>query len=135
MQKLYSCSYLGCSDEGALGREIEDEEEETFVPGVVKIPSKVQQICAGDSHTAALTEDGRVYYWGTFRDSSGSFGLTPDGQMQKLPLPLGTNHYSFIFPLSVHCMLLFLSFRFTRWKNSRQSLFWNRPHSNAYRRR
>lgn len=83
--KVYT---FGCSDEGALGREIEDEEEETFVPGVVKIPSKVQQICAGDSHTAALTEDGRVYYWGTFRDSSGSFGLTPDGQMQKLPLQL-----------------------------------------------
>ena len=101
MQKRYSCSYLGCSDEGALGREIEDEEEETFVPGVVKIPSKVQQICAGDSHTAALTEDGRVYYWGTFRDSSGSFGLTPDGQMQKLPLQLGIKH---------NCSLSYFSF-------------------------
>ena len=99
----------------------------------MKIPSKVQQICAGDSHTAALTEDGRVYYWGTFRDSSGSFGLTPDGQMQKLPLQLGIKH-SYIFFL-YHCMLLIFAFRFTRWKNSRQSLFWNRPHSNAYRRR
>ena len=126
---------LGCSDEGALGREIEDEEEETFVPGVVKIPSKVQQICAGDSHTAALTEDGRVYYWGTFRDSSGSFGLTPDGQMQKLPLPLGTfSNYSYLFFSSPSRTCHILSFRFTRWKNSRQSLFWNRPHSNAYRR-
>ena len=25
---------------------------------------------------------------GTFRDSSGSFGLTPDGQIQKLPVKL-----------------------------------------------
>lgn len=83
--KVYT---FGCSDEGALGREIEDEEEETFVPGLVNLPFKVKQICAGDSHTVALTEEGRVYYWGTFRDSSGSFGLTSDGQIQKLPIQL-----------------------------------------------
>ena len=46
------------------------------------------QISAGDSHSVALADDGKAYYWGTFRDSSGSFGLTPDGQMQKLPIPL-----------------------------------------------
>ena len=27
-------------------------------------------------------------FLGTFRDSSGSFGLTPDGQIQKLPVKL-----------------------------------------------
>jgi regulator of chromosome condensation len=84
---------LGCNDEGALGRTMEDEEEECCVPGLVDLPSKVRQVSAGDSHTAALTEDGHVYIWGTFRDSSGSFGLTPDGQIQKLPvmLPLPGN--------------------------------------------
>jgi regulator of chromosome condensation len=46
------------------------------------------QISAGDSHSAALTSEGKVYYWGTFRDNSGSFGLTPDGKNQPMPIPL-----------------------------------------------
>eukprot|EP00093_Oithona_nana_P004164 04164.XXX_153890_152127_1 [CDS] Oithona nana genome sequencing. len=79
---------FGCNDEGALGRIMDDEEEESSVPGLVDLPASAAQISAGDSHTAALTDDGRVFYWGTFRDSSGSFGLTPDGQMQKLPVHL-----------------------------------------------
>jgi len=83
--KVYT---FGCNDEGALGRTMEDEEEECCVPALVDLPSKAIQISAGDSHTAALTEDGHVYIWGTFRDSSGSFGLTPDGQIQKLPVKL-----------------------------------------------
>lgn len=83
--KVYT---FGCNDEGSLGRHIEDEEEETFVPGLVILPSKVKQISAGDSHTVVLTEEGQVYYWGTFRDSSGSFGLTPNGQIRNLPVPL-----------------------------------------------
>jgi len=85
---------FGCNDEGALGREIADDEE-GFTPGPVKIntaksskSTKIVQISAGDSHSVALADDGKAYYWGTFRDSSGSFGLTPDGQMQKLPIPL-----------------------------------------------
>ena len=53
----------------------------------VKLDGKIVQICAGDSHSAALTSDGKVYYWGTFRDNSGSFGLTPDGN-QPSPIPL-----------------------------------------------
>jgi len=79
---------FGCNDEGALGRTMEDEEEECCVPGLVDLPAKARQISAGDSHTAAVTEGGHVYIWGTFRDSSGSFGLTPDGQIQKLPVKL-----------------------------------------------
>ena len=55
---------------------MEDEEEECCVPGLVDLPAKARQISAGDSHTAAVTEGGHVYIWGTFRDSSGSFGLT-----------------------------------------------------------
>lgn len=78
---------FGCNDEGSLGRPIEDDDE-GFDAGSVDIPGKVVQVCAGDSHSAALTENGQVYYWGTFRDSSGSFGLTPDGQIRKLPVHL-----------------------------------------------
>ena len=52
-------------------------------PGVI-----VVQVTAGDSHSAALDDKGKVYYWGTFRDNSGALGLTHDGSIQKLPVPL-----------------------------------------------
>ena len=45
---------------------MEDEEEECCVPALVDLPSKAIQISAGDSHTAALTEDGHVYIWGKY---------------------------------------------------------------------
>jgi len=75
---------FGCNDEGSLGRIVE-EEEECFVPGKVDIDGRVVMISAGDSHSAALTEDGRIFAWGTFRDSSGPIGLTLNG-IQKTPL-------------------------------------------------
>merc|ERR1719239_581654 len=65
---------FGCNDEGSLGRLVE-EEEECCVPAKVSLPEKVVQISAGDSHSAALTESGQVWIWGTFRDSSGPIGL------------------------------------------------------------
>eukprot|EP00731_Ephydatia_muelleri_P031512 Em0023g19a len=65
----------GCNDEGALGRKTSDGEE--YLPGLVdKLDDiRVVQVSAGDSHTAALASDGRVYCWGVFRDMNGPFGL------------------------------------------------------------
>ena len=40
-----------------------------MAPGKVLLEEKVVQVSAGDSHTAALTEDGTVYMWGSFRVS------------------------------------------------------------------
>lgn len=57
---------FGCNDEGALGRDTTEEGSE-MVPGKVTLGEKVVQVSAGDSHTAALTEDGSVYIWGSFR--------------------------------------------------------------------
>ena len=71
----------------------------------MNLPSKVVMICCGDSHTAALTQvmllkysltentsnvpqEGEVYAWGTFRDSSGPIGLTEAGQLQKTPIKI-----------------------------------------------
>ncbi|KAL9058562.1 MAG: hypothetical protein Q9162_001717 [Coniocarpon cinnabarinum] len=53
---------------------------------VPDIPTGVQivQIAAGDSATMALTEDGRVYGWGTFRDNNGPFGFTVDSKSRKV---------------------------------------------------
>merc|ERR1712013_312866 len=73
---------FGCNDEGSLGRVV-GEEEECFVPGQVSLPAPVVQVSAGDSHTAALTEEGKVWLWGTFRDSSGPIGLVEWGKMEK----------------------------------------------------
>ena len=83
---------FGCPDEGALGRPIE-EEEDSMEPGIVSLPAgvKIVQITAGDSHSVALDDKGKVYYWGTFRDSSGPFGLSADdltNTICKQPLPL-----------------------------------------------
>lgn len=58
---------FGCNDEGALGRITSDKEDSEFTPGEVELPGEVAQISAGDSHTAALLKDGRVFVWGTFR--------------------------------------------------------------------
>ncbi|XP_019741786.1 regulator of chromosome condensation isoform X2 [Hippocampus comes] len=65
---------FGCNDERALGRDTIEVGSE-MTPGKVALEEKVVQVSAGDSHTAALTEEGNVYVWGTFRDSNGVIGL------------------------------------------------------------
>jgi regulator of chromosome condensation len=57
---------FGCNDDGALGRNTSEEGTECQ-PTKIDLPAKAIQICAGDSHSAALLEDGRVMAWGTFR--------------------------------------------------------------------
>lgn len=59
---------FGCNDEGALGRDTEEEGSETK-PRKVSMAGKVVKISAGDSHSACLLEDGRVFAWGSFRVS------------------------------------------------------------------
>lgn len=97
---------FGCNDEGALGRntsEEDDDEGSETIPGKVELGLKVVQVSAGDSHSAALTEDGVVYVWGSFRDNNGVIGLLEPLKTCKLPtkLPMkepvlkiasGTNH-------------------------------------------
>ncbi|KXH57505.1 GDP/GTP exchange factor [Colletotrichum salicis] len=105
----------GVNDQGALGRdtnwdgglrdadaeEEEDDEDDSginphestptaldaaqFAPG-----AKFTQVVASDSATFALTEDGRVYGWGTFRSSDGILGFTDKIQIQKTPAYLPT---------------------------------------------
>lgn len=75
---------FGCNDEGALGRDTAEEGTE-MVPAKVELAEKVVQVSAGDSHTAALTEDGTVFVWGSFRDNNGVIGLLEP--MKKCTLP------------------------------------------------
>ncbi|OWK13032.1 RCC1 [Cervus elaphus hippelaphus] len=76
---------FGCNDEGALGRDTSVEGSE-MVPGKVDLQEKVVQVSAGDSHTAALTEDGRVFLWGSFRDNNGVIGLLEPMKKSMVPL-------------------------------------------------
>nr|CAB3265493.1 regulator of chromosome condensation [Phallusia mammillata] len=81
---------FGCNDEFALGRITNDENSE-YEPGIVDGPLtkiKVVHITAGDSHTAALSNDGSVFVWGSFRDSHGKLGLIKQGEDCKCPTRL-----------------------------------------------
>ncbi|XP_055910321.1 regulator of chromosome condensation [Eupeodes corollae] len=75
---------FGCNDEGALGRDSSEEGSE-FFPKKVDLPGKCLKISAGDSHSACLLDDGKVYAWGSFRDSHGNMGLTLEGN-KRLPV-------------------------------------------------
>ncbi|KAH8366148.1 hypothetical protein KR093_009749, partial [Drosophila rubida] len=77
---------FGCNDEGALGRNTSEEGSES-TPALIELPGKALRISAGDSHSACLLEDGRVYAWGSFRDSHGNMGLTIDGN-KRTPINL-----------------------------------------------
>jgi regulator of chromosome condensation len=59
---------FGCNDEGALGRDTSEEGSEA-IPAKISLPGTVVRISAGDSHSACLLEDGRVFAWGSFRVS------------------------------------------------------------------
>lgn len=82
----------GCNDEQALGHQAPE-----YTISSVKFPSssllspsssqssqsdshlmmdKIIHVAAGDSLSAALTEKGVLYVWGTFRDSSGVLGFS-----------------------------------------------------------
>ncbi|XP_067007473.2 regulator of chromosome condensation isoform X2 [Anabrus simplex] len=77
---------FGCNDEGALGRDTSKSGSE-MEPGKVTLEGRVVQVTAGDSHSAALLESGKVFAWGSFRDSSGTMGLTVKG-IEKVPLEM-----------------------------------------------
>lgn len=82
--KVYT---FGCNDEGALGRKTSDEDE-CMNPYPVELDQRIVYVCAGDSHTAALSQSGSVFIWGTFRDANGPLGLLPDGSKSELPVAI-----------------------------------------------
>ncbi|CAH0718614.1 unnamed protein product, partial [Brenthis ino] len=73
---------FGCNDEGALGRPTAGDADEG-APRAVALPRAAVAVAAGDSHSAALLDNGDVYAWGAFRDSHGSMGLVVRGREGK----------------------------------------------------
>lgn len=62
----------GCNDEKALGHSA----QEFTVSRVHGLDEEfIVQITCGDSISAALTSTGKIYTWGTFRDSKGVIGV------------------------------------------------------------
>lgn len=102
----------GVNDDRALGRDTtwdggvrnaddsdSDDEDEGFkemnpkeaTPGLVDFRDEVAgtkfvQVAATDSASFALTEDGRVYGWGTFRGDDGIIGFTETVRVQQTPV-------------------------------------------------
>ncbi|CAD5125687.1 DgyrCDS13894 [Dimorphilus gyrociliatus] len=76
----------GCNDEGALGRDI--SEDDGYLPLEVKFPEdvKIHSVSAGDAHSAALTNAGDIYVWGVFRAQSGRFGMLNLQDIIKQPI-------------------------------------------------
>ncbi|KAK1764405.1 GDP GTP exchange factor for Gsp1p Gsp2p [Phialemonium atrogriseum] len=104
----------GVNDQGALGRDTtwegglrdadaddsdDSDSEDSGLSPKESTPTEVDltniepetkfvQVVASDSASFALTEDGVVYGWGTFRSSDGILGFTDKTLVQKIPVLL-----------------------------------------------
>lgn len=73
-------------DDGVLGRVTEDEQEGD--PTAVDLDDVVK-VAVGDYHMCALTADGKLYGWGSYKDEEGFLGLQiglARRQRQKTPV-------------------------------------------------
>ncbi|KAI1881414.1 hypothetical protein JX265_000240 [Neoarthrinium moseri] len=88
----------GVNDLGALGRDTKVEEDgDDLLNPAESTPSPVDtehlgsgivwtQVVASDNASFALTEDGKVYGWGTFRSSERTMGFSSTSFIQKTPV-------------------------------------------------
>ncbi|KAH9411545.1 hypothetical protein HK407_04g06470 [Ordospora pajunii] len=86
---LYS---WGCNDEGALGRDGDES-----VPAEIVLNGKAVDMDCGVSISVALTENGHVYIWGTFRTSNGVFGLTPSKKISFKPVRVALKNIKSVY--------------------------------------
>ncbi|PWY92378.1 Ran exchange factor Prp20/Pim1 [Aspergillus heteromorphus CBS 117.55] len=65
------------------------------------------QLTATDSATFALTQEGQVYGWGTFRGSNGVIGFSPDTKIQTKPVLVpGLEKITYLAAGSQHVLAL-----------------------------
>jgi regulator of chromosome condensation len=77
----------GCNDDSALGRD-GAEDIPILVSAAEFAKDRIVSASAGDSHTIALSDSGRVWSWGTYKDSSGTLGFTRDVVTAEEPVLL-----------------------------------------------
>ncbi|KAL2002245.1 hypothetical protein VTN02DRAFT_361 [Thermoascus thermophilus] len=105
----------GVNDQGALGRDTtweggykeiddnnksdsdSDDESDSGLNPYESTPTAIPsdsfpegtvfvEVAAGDSSSFALTDDGLVYGWGTFRSNDGILGFDPEHRIQRTPI-------------------------------------------------
>ncbi|GAD94871.1 Ran exchange factor Prp20/Pim1 [Paecilomyces variotii No. 5] len=104
----------GVNDQGALGRDTtweggykdmddnksdsdSDDDEDSGLNPFESTPTAIPsdafpegtvfvEVAAGDSSSFALTDDGLVYGWGTFRSNDGILGFDPEHRVQTSPI-------------------------------------------------
>ena len=74
--RILSC---GCNDDGALGRDTDPSSNthsiEEYLPHFVDTPidmGPANRVSCGDCQSLAVTNDGRIYTWGSYRDTEGN---------------------------------------------------------------
>ncbi|KAI8871740.1 RCC1/BLIP-II [Ramicandelaber brevisporus] len=87
--KIYS---WGCNDQKALGRNDDDELHPVIIPFTESSSNNnvnFVRVYGGDSISVALTDDGKVYTWGTYRSSEGLLGFDKQNDVQSEPTIVG----------------------------------------------
>ncbi|KAK9451493.1 regulator of chromosome condensation 1/beta-lactamase-inhibitor protein II [Limtongia smithiae] len=138
--KLWS---WGCNDHGALGRnttsgdaatlrdiDADDDDDDGDLNPSESTPAKVEdlpsdlvfvQVAASDNLSLALTSEGRIWAWGTFRCNEGVLGFNEHVEFQRQPVQV-------IVPYAVgqivagkdHVMALTTTGRVYSWGNGQQ---------------
>lgn len=129
----------GVNDQGALGRntdceapfkDMDDSDSEDdeglnpmeSTPGPVEgLPAMIVQVACGDSVTCALTEDGQVYAWGTFRSSDGLLGFSKNVSIASEPVLVPQLHgVCQVVAGTDHVLALTVTGRVFSWGNGQQ---------------
>lgn len=71
----------GCNDDAVLGRS-GAENVPMLIPGLAA--HYIVDVACGDSHSGAVTKDGDVFTWGTYKGSGGHLGYNADTKKQKV---------------------------------------------------
>ncbi|KAL8822741.1 MAG: hypothetical protein Q9191_006527 [Dirinaria sp. TL-2023a] len=135
----------GVNDQGALGRNTEwsgglrdadkedsdsDDEDSGLNPheatptAVSGFPSNTifTGVAAADSATFAITDEGKVWGWGTFRSGDGVLGFKGSGDVQRTPVLIERlNNITRITCGSNHCLALNNKGQIFVWGNGEQN--------------
>ncbi|KAH6647823.1 regulator of chromosome condensation 1/beta-lactamase-inhibitor protein II, partial [Truncatella angustata] len=123
----------GVRDVDNEGSDSEDDDDDTGMnphestPGEVDFTdiaidgTKFVQVAATDSASFVLTEDGRVYGWGTFRGSDGIIGFSDGVRIQQVPiLIMGLKNITRLAAGANHVLALDLDGKVFSWGSGGQ---------------